>query len=86
METRETSFNLRFSLTAEVPEALWADDDFDENAWLDEWETQIKPAVIRAVFAQLRAYPSWQARVRNRGVSPLDEVEVVVTRRFAEGS
>lgn len=78
----EKTFNLRFSLTAEIPEALYEDDDFDETAWLREWETTLKPHLIRLLFTGLRSFPQWDARVRNRGVSPEDEVEVVVTRRY----
>jgi len=82
METREKTFLLRFTLEAQIPEALFEEEDFEEDAWLDEWEVEIKPGLIRAVFAQLRATPAWSARVRNRGVSPLDEIEIVVTRRL----
>ena len=82
METREKTFLLRFTLEAQIPEALFEEEDFEEDAWLDEWEVDIKPGLIRAVFAQLRATPTWSARVRNRGVSPLDEIEIVVTRRL----
>ena len=82
METREKTFVLRFTLEAQIPEALFEDEDFEEDAWLDDWEVGIKPGLIRAVFAQLRATPAWSARVRNRGVSPLDEIEIVVTRRL----
>jgi hypothetical protein len=84
METREKTFLLRFSVQAEIPDALWERDDFEEDAWLDEWEVALKPAIIRAVFTQLRAVPGWSARVRNRGVSPLDEIEIVVTRRLGD--
>ncbi len=82
METREKTFLLRFTLEAQIPEALFEEEDFEEDAWLDEWEVGVKPALIRAVFAQLRATPAWNARVRNRGLSPLDEIEIVVTRRL----
>jgi hypothetical protein len=82
METKEKSFSIRFSLSATIPDALWEDDDFEEDTWLDEWEAQIKPGLIRAVFVHLRAFPNWEAHIRNRGVSPLDEVEIVIERRF----
>jgi len=85
METREKTFNLRLSLIAEIPDSLVEDDAFDEDAWLDEWEAAIKPGLIRAVFTHLRAFPMWQARVRNRGIPASDEVEIVVTRRFEGG-
>jgi hypothetical protein len=82
MDRREKTFVLRFTLEAEIPSGLFERDDFEEDAWLDEWETALKPGIIRAVFAHLRAAPGWSARVRNRGISPLDEIEIVVSRRF----
>ncbi len=82
MSTNERSFNLRFSLSAKIPATLFEDDEFDENAWLDEWEVAIKPGLIRALFSHLRSFPSWEAHIRNRGMSPLDEIEIVCTRSF----
>jgi hypothetical protein len=82
VETREKTFNLRFSLTAEIPAELWEDDDFEEEAWLAEWEGRVKPGLVRAVFAYLRSIDNWEAHVRNRGLSPADEIEVVMTRRL----
>jgi len=83
MQTNEKSFTLRFSLTAAIPDTLLEDDDFEEDDWLNDWEAQIKPGLIRAVFAHLRSFPEWDAHIRNRGISPLDEIEIVVERRFA---
>ena len=82
MESREKTFTIRFSLTADIPEALWNDDEFEEDAWLNEWEGSIKPALIRSLFAQLRSYANWAARIRNRGLSPEDEIEIVLQRLF----
>jgi hypothetical protein len=78
----EKTFNIRFSVSANIPEALWESDDFEEDAWEHEWEVRIKPVLIRALFAQLRAFPEWRAHVRNRGISPLDEIEIVVERNY----
>jgi hypothetical protein len=30
----------------------------------------------------LRRYPGWTARVRNRGISERDEIEIVVSKNF----
>ncbi len=78
----ERTFNLRFSLSAVMGEDLLANDEFDENAWLNEWEVAIKPGLVRAVFSHLRSFSDWEAHVRNRGMSPLDEIEIVCTRSF----
>lgn len=82
METQEKSFTIRFSLAAKIPDALWEDDAFEEEDWLTEWEAQIKPALIRAVFGHLRSFPNWEAHIRNRGISPLDEIEISLERSF----
>jgi len=83
VETKDKTFTIRFSLTATIPEVLWDDEDFEEDTWLDEWETRIKPGLIRAVFSHLRSFPNWEGHIRNRGISPLDEIEIVVERRFS---
>ena len=82
MESRDKTFVMRFSLTATIPAALWDNDDFEEEEWLNEWEVAIKPGLIRAVFSHLRSFPNWEAHVRNRGISPLDEIEIVLARSF----
>ncbi len=82
MEIREKTFSIRFSLTARIPDALSEADEFDEDEWLNEWEVLVKPGLIRAVFAHLRSIPDWEAHIRNRGVSPLDEIEIVVERSY----
>ncbi len=86
MEIREKMFTVRFSLTATIPDALWEDENFEENQWLEQWDRQIKPGLIRTVFAYLRSFPDWQARIRNRGISPEDEIEVVLERTLTTPS
>lgn len=76
------TFTLRFSLVAEIPDHRLEDDDFDEAEWLNEWDVRLKPGLVRAVFTHLRSFENWEAHIRNRGVSPGDEIEVVVTRSY----
>jgi hypothetical protein len=83
MQSDESTFLLRFSVRAVVPDALLDDDDFDEREHLVEWEQRVKPAVVRAVFEALRAHLEWSAHVRNRGASVEDEIEIVVERSYA---
>jgi hypothetical protein len=83
MESRDKTFVLRFSLTANIPDALWEDENFEEDEWRGEWEGAIKPGLIRAIFSHLRSFPNWEAHVRNRGISPLDEIEIVLERNFS---
>ena len=82
MQNMAASFVLRFNLETEIPDELLEDDEFDERAWLQEWEGGVKPAIVRAVFQTLRAAPGWEAHVRNRGVPAEDEIEIVVRRSY----
>lgn len=80
MYQEEKTFNLRFYLEAKFPESY--DGDEDSYAWVHDWETRIKPEIIKAVFKTLRNVPSWSAHVRNRGMSATDEVEIAIAKVF----
>lgn len=82
MHKIEESFRLRFSLEVEISEACLEDDDFEEDAWRAEWERELKPRLVRAVFDALRESPGWTTHIRNRGIAADEEVEVVVARRY----
>jgi len=82
MQSDEHGFLLRFSVRADIPGEALEDDDFDERAFLVEWERAVKPELVRAVFQALRAAPGWTAHVRNRGAALEDEVEIVVERTY----
>jgi hypothetical protein len=79
-DSEERTFCLRFSLSAEISEEAWEEEDFEGDEWLNEWEIKIKPGLIRTVFTYLRTFPGWECHIRNRGVSPLDEVEIVLKK------
>lgn len=79
-DNEERTFCLRFSLSAEIPEEAREDEDFEGDEWLNEWEVDIKPGLIRAVFTYLRTFEGWHCHLRNRGVSPLDEIEIVLKK------
>ena len=78
--TDERTFTLRFSLSATIAPAAWDDEDFEGDEWLGEWEANIKPGLIREVFAYLRKFEGWTCHVRNRGMSATDEIEIVMTK------
>lgn len=80
----EHTFVLRFSLSAHIPPAVWDDEDFEGDEWLGEWEARIKPGLIREVFGYLRKFEGWTCHVRNRGVSPVDEVEIVLRKTVGQ--
>jgi len=80
----EKTFTLRFSLEASFPEQY--EGELDNYAWAQEWERLVKPELLRVIFDSLRRHPSWTAHVRNRGLSPLDEIEIALTKDFSKPS
>lgn len=83
MFQEEKNFNLRFSLEANFPEDY--DGKEDDYAWLEEWETRVKPELLKIIFDSLRRNPGWTVHVRNRGVSPNDEIEIALLKDFTKG-
>ena len=81
MYQEDKTFTLRFSLEARFPDDYEGDDD--DHAWLRNWETRIKPDLIKTVFESLRRTPEWKARTRNRGKSPDEEIEIVLERDYS---
>lgn len=82
MYHEEKQFVLRFALEAKFPDDYDGNDD--AHGWLHDWEARIKPDIIKSVFALLREYPAWSSRVRNRGQSASDEIEISLERDFSE--
>ncbi|NGZ02376.1 MAG: hypothetical protein CV090_04925 [Nitrospira sp. WS238] len=82
MYQEEKTFALRFTLEASFPDEYTGEDD--EQNWVREWEARIKPRLIKAAFESLRKHPGWAAHIRNRGVSPTDEIEIVLARDFSK--
>jgi hypothetical protein len=77
----EKDFILRFSLEAKFPEDYEGEEE--GYLWLKEWESAVKPELLKIIFSSLRRHPQWNARVRNRGASPENEIEIVMTRHFS---
>ena len=77
----EKQFCLRFTLEAQFPEDYEGEDD--NYAWFRNWEHQIKPDLLKIVFESLRRHPLWTVHVRNRGLSPQDEIEIAMTKNLA---
>lgn len=82
MYLEEKSFALRFTLEASFPDDYEGEED--NRAWVGEWEARIKPQLLKLVFESLRQQSGWTAHVRNRGLSPADEIEVVLARDFSK--
>jgi hypothetical protein len=81
MFEEEKTFQIKFSLEAKFPDDY--DGQADNYAWLQEWEMRIKPELLKVVFDSLRRQISWNVHVRNRGLSPQDEIEIVMVQDFA---
>ena len=82
MVREEKAFALRFTLEAEFPDEYEGDED--EYKWVKEWEQDLKPAILKLIFDSLRKHSSWKAHVRNRGASPLDEIEIALVKSFSD--
>ena len=80
MVREEKTFNLRLTLEAEFPDDYEGDED--EYKWVNEWEQDLKPAILKLIFDSLRKHSSWKAHVRNRGAYPLDEIEIALVKSF----
>lgn len=80
MFLEEKNFTFRFSLEATFPENYEGEED--NYAWLQEWERLVKPELVKTIFEALRRYPAWTVHVRNRGISPEDEIEIAVIKDF----
>ena len=78
MFQEEKTFNLRFTLEARFPDDYEGDEDGQQ--WVKEWEQQLKPELVKTVFDCLRRHPAWNVHVRNRGASPLDEIEIAMIK------
>ncbi len=82
MFQEEKTFTFRFSLEATFPDEYEGDED--NYAWLQDWEKRIKPELLHVLFTSLRQNASWTSHVRNRGMSPETEIEIVMTKDFAK--
>ena len=84
MYQEEESFNLRFSLEAKFPDEYDGEDD--ERVWLKQWETKVKPDIVKSIFQTLEQYPEWATRFRNRGLAATDEIEIVLEKTYSDPS
>lgn len=80
----EKTFNLRFSLEASFPEDY--DGNEDNLVWVQDWDKRIKPELMKLIFEFLRRHSSWTVHVRNRGLSPVDEIEIAMLKDFSNRS
>lgn len=84
MFQEDKGFTLRFSLEAQFPEDYEGDDD--NYGWLQDWETHVKPELLKSIFNELRKHPAWTVHVRNRGHAPSDEIEIAMTKQLSSES
>ena len=81
MYQEEKQFVLKFSLEVQFPDAYEGEED--DYVWLRDWEGRIKPELLKGLFSALRQDPLWTARIRNRGMAPTDEIEIMLSRDFS---
>jgi len=84
MYQEEKTFNVRFSLEAHFPEDYEGEDD--AYAWLHDWEGRVMPEVLKSIFTTLRKFPSWSARVRNRGMAQTEEIEISLVKDYSKSA
>lgn len=70
----ERSFSIDLSLVAEFDEAYEGDDD--GYAWYERFEQGLKPALLAAVTAALRADPRFALLAAPRGKDPERALEL----------
>lgn len=83
MFQEEKEFRLRFSLEVRFPDEY--DGEEDDYAWVREWEQRVKPELLKVVFDSLRRHAAWTVHVRNRGLSPHDEIEIAMVKDWSPG-
>jgi hypothetical protein len=84
MYQEDKTFIFKFHLEAQFPEDY--DGDEDNHVWAQDWEKRMKPELTKLIFDFLRRHSSWTVYVRNRGISPLDEIEVAMIKDFSNRS
>ncbi|UCE64522.1 MAG: hypothetical protein JSU59_05115 [Nitrospirota bacterium] len=82
MYQEEKTFYVRFSLEAQFPDDYEGEDD--AHAWLHDWDSRVMPEVLKSIFTTLRKFPSWSARVRNRGMAQTEEIEITLMRDYSK--
>lgn len=75
----ERSFSIDLHLTATFGDEYEGDED--GYAWFQRFERELKPELLRAVFAALRAHPRFSALPAPRGRNPDDALEIDITFR-----
>ncbi len=80
MFEEEKTFTVRLNFVAHFPEDYEGDED--DYVWLHDWETLVKPELLKIIMATLRASPAWAVHVRNRGMAVADEVEIALEKTF----
>jgi hypothetical protein len=76
----EGRFTIRIELEAEFDEAYEGDED--GNAWLRQWQRDVRPRVARAVMEALREGGRYDAIPVSRGAAPDENFEVAVKLRL----
>lgn len=76
MHREERSFTIELSLVAEFDDEYQGEDD--GYAWVERFERDVRPRLVRAVFDAVREAPGWTAVAAPRGRDPGRAVEIEV--------
>jgi hypothetical protein len=76
MHREEQSFSIELNLVAEFDDDYQGDDD--GYAWLERFDRELKPRLVRAVFDAIRETPEWTAVAAPRGRDPSRALEIEV--------
>jgi hypothetical protein len=79
MHREEQSFSIELHLVAEFPEAYEGDED--GYAWIERFERELRPELVRALFAAVSQSPGWTAVAAPRGRDPARALEIELRRR-----
>ncbi len=80
MHREERSFSIELHLVAEFDDDYEGDDD--GYAWHARFDSELKPALVRAVFDAIRANPGWTTVAAPRGRDPSAAIELEVRPRI----
>ncbi len=80
MHREERDFSIVLHAVAEFGADYTGDED--GYAWHEDFEQRIKPKLVAAVLAALRAEPGWKVLSAPRGRDPERALELDVIRQF----
>lgn len=82
MHREEREFTIVVHVAAEFDDDYTGDQD--GFAWHEDFEHEVRPRIVAAVFEALRSQPGWRAVAAPRGRDPGRALEIDVLRELKE--